>query len=192
MPRERLLSIAGLDAYMLLRYIKLCQRVCLFSGVLGTIILIPMYIYGDKAQVRIQDTPWPKAPLSVTELTFYLSHKEDQHWNAAFVLQHPSVLSISNLKNPKALWVPIIFAYVTTAHVLYLLNSEYKRFLELRLTHLSLGDPDTDAQKNFTVHVDRIPQQYRSNVALFNLFDEIFPQQVRVCVCGRTYTRVRA
>eukprot|EP00952_Eustigmatos_sp_NYUAD-ZCMA_P009753 40258-Eustigmatos_ZCMA.PRE.1 len=73
MKADRVHSLVGLDGYMLLRYIKLCKRVCLFSGVLGTIILIPLYIYGDETQ-------------------------REEHWDAAFVLQHPSVLSISNLK----------------------------------------------------------------------------------------------
>lgn len=46
-PQEKVLSYVGLDAFMLLRYIRFCRRVCLFSGILNVIILVPLYLHGD-------------------------------------------------------------------------------------------------------------------------------------------------
>jgi hypothetical protein len=43
--------------------------------------------------------------------------------------------------------VPVAFAYFTTLHTLFLLKREYKRFLTLRLTYMSVGDPDVNVQK---------------------------------------------
>jgi len=41
----------------------------------------------------------------------------------------------------------VALAYFTTLHTLYLLKGEYKRFLTLRLTYMSVGDPDVNVQK---------------------------------------------
>lgn len=89
------------------------------------------------------------------------------------------VISLQNLKfQPRLFWVPVLFAYISTGLVYYLLKYEYRRFLELRLFFVSVGDPDVHPQRNFSVMVDRIPYEHRSNAALYNLFDEVFPGQV--------------
>lgn len=40
-------DLVGLDAYMLLRVIKLCIRISLFASVVGCIVLLPVYASGD-------------------------------------------------------------------------------------------------------------------------------------------------
>ena len=155
-PKERILQLAGLDAYMLLRYIRMCLKICLCSGFLGLVVLVPLYLHGDQ-----------KKPA-------------DGRWNT--VMRDPKLISMGNVKELHWLWVPIVFAYFTTFHTLYLLKREYKRFLTLRLTFLSVGDPDVDIQKSFSVMVDRIPLEYRSNAGLYALFDEIFPGDVHSAV----------
>jgi len=155
-PKERILQLAGLDAYMLLRYIRMCLKICLCSGFLGMVVLVPMYLHGDQ--------------------------KKPADGNVHTVMKDPKLISMGNVKELHWLWVPIAFAYFTTFHTLYLLKREYKRFLTLRLTFLSVGDPDVDIQKSFSVMVDRIPLEYRSNAGLYALFDEIFPGDVHSAV----------
>jgi hypothetical protein len=67
MKPERVRFYAGLDGYMLLRYIKLCKRVCLVSGLGGICVLVPMYIHGDKLS---------------------------DHWTAEYIVQNPSAISL--------------------------------------------------------------------------------------------------
>jgi hypothetical protein len=43
--------VVCLARYMLLRYVKLCKRVCLWSGLLGLLILLPVYLHGGKQKV---------------------------------------------------------------------------------------------------------------------------------------------
>jgi hypothetical protein len=52
-----------------------------------------------------------------------------------------------NVKNIKFFWVPVLFAYFTTMHTLYLLKREYDKFIQYRLDYLAKGDPDVNAQK---------------------------------------------
>lgn len=155
-PKERILQLAGLDAYMLLRYIQMCLKICLCSGFFGLVVLLPMYVHGDR------------------------SNPSDGRLST--IMKDPKLISLGNIKDLHWLWVPIAIAYFTTFHTLYLLKSEYKRFLTLRLTFLSVGDPDVNIQKSFSVMVDRIPLEYRNNVGLYTLFDEIFPGDVHSAV----------
>lgn len=94
---------------------------CLASGFLGLVVLLPLYLHGNRAK------PY-----------------DGQLWT---IMRDPKLISMGNIKDRALLWVPICFAYFTTLHTLYLLKREYKRFLTLRLTYLSVGDPDVNVQK---------------------------------------------
>lgn len=95
MPQEKILAYAGLDAYMLLRYIRFCRRVCVYSGVIGVIVLVPLYLHGDP-NLRPDTT---------------------------YVWRHPMAISLQNLRSqPKLFWVPVLLAYLITFLVLYLLK----------------------------------------------------------------------
>jgi len=48
MEGKETLDRVGLDAYMLLRFIRLCTRMTLFTSVLGGCILIPVFAQGDE------------------------------------------------------------------------------------------------------------------------------------------------
>jgi hypothetical protein len=68
-----------------------------------------------------------------------------------------------NIKLDKkaAFALPVVFAYLTTLHVLYLLKKEYDTFVEYRLDYLDHGDPDVNPQKVivFLMHRSFIPHQ---------------------------------
>jgi len=58
------------------------------------------------------------------------------------------MISIGNLPSASEWgWAPVICAYATAFHVLYLLKYEYKKFLKLRVAFLTRGDPDVSPQK---------------------------------------------
>lgn len=57
-------------------------------------------------------------------------------------------ISIGNVKpDSQVLWAPILIAYLSSIHVLYLLKQEFMKFLELRIAFQALGDPDVNPQK---------------------------------------------
>jgi hypothetical protein len=47
MNGKETLNRVGLDAYMLLRFIRLCTRISLFSSIIGLIFLIPVFVNGN-------------------------------------------------------------------------------------------------------------------------------------------------
>ena len=47
-PDETLLRFAGLDAFVMVRYLRMCIRMCLLPAVLGTALLLPVYAQGDE------------------------------------------------------------------------------------------------------------------------------------------------
>jgi Late exocytosis, associated with Golgi transport len=40
---KEILALAGLDAYLLLRFTWMCLRICLFGTFFGMVVLVPLY-----------------------------------------------------------------------------------------------------------------------------------------------------
>ena len=53
-PWKNVLECCGLDAYMFLRYIRMCLRITLVTGIWGMIVMWPIFAKGEgQAQVRV-------------------------------------------------------------------------------------------------------------------------------------------
>ncbi len=86
--------------------------------------------------------------------------------------------SMSNVsQGSPIIWVSIVFMYLFSAYVLFVIKQEYKHFVELRLDFLSKGD-STDPQTHYSVMVENIPKELRSDSALYSYFDKLYPGRV--------------
>ena len=57
---DRLLKLAGLDQFVMVRYIKLCWKICAFATVVCLAILVPVYAGdGDESNNCTIEGQWP-------------------------------------------------------------------------------------------------------------------------------------
>ena len=162
----QVLQTSGLDAYMFLRYIRMCFIITSVSGFWGALILFPTYASAEGG----------------AEGWYFLSMANIPKFGSAW-----------------RLWVPTIFMYFVTFFVFYLMNEEYKHYLELRMDYLSGVNPyDTMIQKSttddtnqinpslqhlYSLTVNNIPHHLRSDRDLFQYFNELFPDKIHsACV----------
>lgn len=75
------------------------------------------------------------------------------------------------------IWVSVVFLYLFSGFVLFVIKQEYKHFVELRLDFLGKGD-STDPQHHYSVMVENIPKELKSDSALYSYFDKLFPGKV--------------
>lgn len=166
------LRMVGLDAYMCLRFISVCFKLSCFLLFWGLLVLTPIYATAaDSAE-------W-------------------SHYTIFNILRGDE-----NIKS--RLYATVIFGYIFSAYFCQLLYREYNNFSVRRLQYLvqttnehvstdsenaaissrfkiplnTSSDPDTPLQKYYTVMVESIPNHLRSAEAIYNFFDNLFPNEV--------------
>ena len=89
-------------------------------------------------------------------------------------------LSMANVsQGSQRLWVPTIFQWLQTLYVIFLMSEEYKHYLECRVDFLARGDGMVTSQQHmYSLIVERIPHELRSDRALYDYFNRLFPQKV--------------
>ena len=146
------LKMAGLDAYVLMRYIRACMKITGFYSVLGAMILMPVYYTGFDGLNA--GSEWSKYTIA-------------------------NVSNEGDGKTNERLWAAVVMTYVFAAGFCTIMRDEYKHFLERRVEYFEKGgDPETKLQTYFTVMVDHVPVGLRSKAALEIFFDSLFPDQV--------------
>eukprot|EP00592_Proboscia_alata_P024003 CAMPEP_0194448308 /NCGR_PEP_ID=MMETSP0176-20130528/129494_1 /TAXON_ID=216777 /ORGANISM="Proboscia alata, Strain PI-D3" /LENGTH=971 /DNA_ID=CAMNT_0039275269 /DNA_START=42 /DNA_END=2958 /DNA_ORIENTATION=+ len=140
---DRTLECAGLDAYMFLRYIRMCANITLVSGFWGMVILWPVFVTGGREKVGIYK--------------YSMADVLPGNWR---------------------IWIPTLFCWNLTLYVLYLMNEEYKHYVERRMEFLSRGDSDILQEHHYSIMVENIPHQLRSDTALYEYFESLFPSKV--------------
>lgn len=96
--------------------------------------------------------------------------------NGASGWYHVSMANVT--QGSSIIWVSVMYLYFFTFFVLYVMKQEYKHFVELRLDFLGKGDGLTEPQHQYSVMVENIPKDLRSDKALYNYFDKLFPGKV--------------
>ena len=76
------------------------------------------------------------------------------------------------------LWVPCVFFYTFTAFIFFVIKQEYRHFLEVRQDFLARGTLHIDPQHHYSIKVENIPYELRSDRALAEYFDSLFPNKV--------------
>lgn len=147
-PWDQVRRAGGLDAYMFLRYIRMCLRITAVSAFWGIIILWPVYAKGGG--------PYDK-------LSWY-------HFSMANIDQ-----------GSRRIWVPTVFIYLFSFYIFFIMKQEYKHYVELRMEFLGKGGTECgldQTQQTYSVIVERIPTDLRSDRGLYDYFDHLFPGKV--------------
>jgi hypothetical protein len=77
------------------------------------------------------------------------------------------------------MWVPTLFLWLQTLYVIFLMNEEYKHYLECRVDFLARGDGVVNSQQHmYSLIIERIPYELRSDRALFDYFNRLFPRKI--------------
>lgn len=88
-------------------------------------------------------------------------------------------LSVANVtKGSWRMWIPSVFAYFFSGFIFFVMKQEYRHFLELRMNFLARGSSYVDPQHHYSLLVENIPQELRSDKALFDYFNKLFPGKV--------------
>jgi len=81
-------------------------------------------------------------------------------------------------KDSWRMWVPSCFAYLFTGFIFFVIKQEYRHFLELRMDFLARGSSHVIKQHHYSLLVENIPYELRSEAALFEYFNGLFPGKV--------------
>jgi uncharacterized protein YdeI (YjbR/CyaY-like superfamily) len=77
------------------------------------------------------------------------------------------------------LWFPAGFMMLMTTYVLFAMNEEFRHYLDLRMEYLAGGVyEELDAQAQYSLTVEELPKELRSNSALYSYFEKLFPGEV--------------
>jgi hypothetical protein len=96
---------------------------------------------------------------------------------------HPAsgwyILSARNLASDEwRMWVPVVFAYLFSSFIGFVIKQEYKHFLEIRQDFLARGTKHVHPQHHYSVVIENIPYELRSDRALKEYFENLFPGRV--------------
>ncbi|CAJ1948545.1 unnamed protein product [Cylindrotheca closterium] len=87
--------------------------------------------------------------------------------------------SMANVaKDSWRMWIPSCFAYLFTGFIFFVIKQEYRHFLELRMDFLARGSSHVIKQHHYSLLVENIPYELRSEAALFEYFNGLFPGKV--------------
>lgn len=89
---------------------------------------------------------------------------------------HVSVANV--IKGSWRMWIPSIFAYLFTGFIFFVMKQEYRHFLELRMDFLARGSSHVHPQHHYSLLVENIPHDLRSEQALYDYFDKLFPGKI--------------
>jgi hypothetical protein len=87
-------------------------------------------------------------------------------------------LSVANCTANARMWIPAIFAYLFTGFIFFVMKQEYRHFLELRMDFLARGTSYVHPQHHYSLIVENIPHELRSEKALVDYFESLFPGKV--------------
>jgi hypothetical protein len=151
---------AGLDGYFYLRFIRACVRITLISTFWAFVILVPVYASGRRCDEEGVDCAENSSSLAERPEGWYY-------------------ISMVNLKHDSwQVWVPTVFIYLFSGFVVFVMKQEYKHFMELRMDFLGRGQPNVHPQERYSLIVENIPVQLRSNRALYDYFNHLFPGKI--------------
>lgn len=74
--------------------------------------------------------------------------------------------------------MPCLCAYCFSAFIFFVIKQEYRHFLELRQDFLARGSPHVNPQHHYSLMIEDIPYDLRSNRALQEYFESLFPGRV--------------
>ena len=150
-PEKELLHFVGLDIYLLIRFARLGFDVTYYPFLVACIAVLPVYYSAAEG----------------SSSNHYLSN---------------TINSIEN--GSRLIWVVLVFSVVFFLYVLRRLWIEWEVFIKLRHEFLACGTRhfyhNNSIQRKYqkTCIVECVPDECRTDVALFNTFNKLFPNQI--------------
>ena len=88
--------------------------------------------------------------------------------------------SMANVPNSSwRLWFPTGFMVLLTIYILFAMDEEFRHYLKLRMEYLAGNVSDElDPQTQHSLIVEELPKELRSDKALYDYFDKMFPNDV--------------
>jgi len=74
--------------------------------------------------------------------------------------------------------VSVIFIYFFSGFTFFVMKQEFSHWMELRMDFLGRGERNIDPQHHFSLMVGNIPLQLRSDSALYEYFERLFPGKI--------------
>lgn len=88
-------------------------------------------------------------------------------------------LSTENIpKDGWRMWLACIFAYLFAFFIFFVIRQEYRHYLEIRQDFLARGSAHVHPQHHYSLLVENIPYELRSDRALADYFNKLFPGKV--------------
>lgn len=88
-------------------------------------------------------------------------------------------ISASNLPSTGwRMWAPVVFAYLFSSFIAFVIKQEYKHFLDLRQDFLAKGCSHVNPQHHYSLMIENIPTELRSERALEEYFENLLPGRV--------------
>jgi calcium permeable stress-gated cation channel len=88
-------------------------------------------------------------------------------------------ISVANVaKGSWRMWIPSCFAYLMSGFIFFVIKQEYRHYLELRMDFLARGTEKVHPQHHYSLKVENIPYELRSEKALYDYFDKLFPGKI--------------
>ncbi|KAF0442744.1 DUF221-domain-containing protein [Gigaspora margarita] len=140
---SQLIEKIGLDAVMYLKFISLCRNLFLWLFFLGICIIVPLNIYGT-----LQDSDG-HFPHSDNPLQF---------------------LSLSYLSSEKWFWIHVIFTWIFSSLIYWLVYKQYKDYAELKIGYFESEEFQTSLHSR-TLLITNIPNSMRSDKGLLELME---------------------
>ena len=78
----------------------------------------------------------------------------------------------------KALWAPFSLFWLFCIMTIYLLHKEYEYCSYLRQLYMKMGDASIPRQTYYSLRLENIPAEFKSDAGLKNYFNYLFPDKV--------------
>lgn len=93
-----------------------------------------------------------------------------------------NTLSMANLEpGSSKMWASLVFSYMFTFIFLGFIYKEYEHFVDKRQSFLAGNDPAIPEQMKYSIQLENVPRMYRSNDALKEFLEQMFPNEVLYC-----------
>ena len=145
---EELIKYMGVDAFMFLRFMRLCLSFLIKVSLLSVIVLVPIYSTGKNKQPGLDQ-------FSIGNLDF----KSTKLWAPCFIIYLISYFFLGMLADEYKNFVEVRKTFV--AH-----------------REANSGPINSSAIKQHSVMVENIPEKYQNDAALHAFFEKLFPGQV--------------
>merc|ERR1719460_2517189 len=175
---DKLMTQAGLDAYIIMRTFRLSFWIVLLLTIPGVCIVLPFYRYGfcnSRQHSSVSYCTQDARTLYCKHLCFNSTLKTSNYsaWTEAMKLEDCSCIDLfTSLNIPDtspALWIPAAMGMYTTVVISWFLWRESREQVRIRVKYWLTRPPQL-----YTVLVQRVPAALQTQARLQRYFERLF------------------